>query len=170
MSKPTTQPARAREVVTIACKIGVAWFDLEICKEQIVSENTQTGPRDIKQWARTGQVIRVRGTAYPRGEPPEGFPARPEMVAGCALTHNVDKSLWDAWVKQHAKAPYVESGMIFAYTAASDVKERAAELKNEVSGLEPVQRTKSEIKDVRLPRATNKGVSDVEPANRDAAA
>lgn len=155
--------------VAVACKLGVAWFDLQLCEERQVQENTQTGPRMIKQFVKTGRIVRIRGTAYPRGEAPEGFPAKPEMVLGYAITRNVPKDFWDKWAEQHSKAPYVLSHMIMAFTSIDDVKAAADDHKGEISGLEPVQRDKSGITDPRLPRSTNKSVSDLAPADRAAA-
>lgn len=145
--------------VTVACKIAVPWFALQLCERREVSENTQTGPRTIEQWFRTGRVVNVRGTAYPAGTPPEGFPARPQLVAGYALTHGVDKEFWDAWVAQQAKAPYVQSGMIMAYEKLDMINGAARERVNELSGLEPLN-PKS---DPRVPRSTNGAVSSVSP-------
>lgn len=160
--------ATAGAKVTIACKVGLAWIDLQLSKGEEVYENTQSGPRKITQFSKTGPVVRIRGTAYPRGEAPEGYPEKPEMVAGYALTRNVDKAWWDQWIKQHAKAPYVVSGMIMAYEKAEDLKAAATEHKGDLSGLEPVARNKDGITDQRLPRSTNKSVSDLEPSIRPA--
>ena len=131
---------------------------MQLCEKQRVSENTQTGPRDIDQWVRVGPVVRVRGTAYPRGTPPEGFPAKPEMVGGYALTHGIDKDFWDEWVKQHKDAPYVKSGMIMAYESVDAAKGFSRERAKELSGLEPLDPKG----DGRVPRSTHNGVSSVE--------
>jgi hypothetical protein len=150
--------ATAGAKVTVACKIGVPYFDLQLCEMQEVQENTQTGPRTIKQWVRVGDVVRVRGTAYPRGTPPEGFPAKPQMFNGFALTHGVSKDFWDAWVKQQAKAPYVISGMITAHESIEHVRGHAKERVGQLSGLEPLRPDK----DARVPRSTNASISAVE--------
>lgn len=155
--------------VIVACKIAVPWIDLQCCEERIVSENTQTGPREIKQYAKTGPIVRIRGAAYPRGEAPEGFPDKPEMIAGYALTRGVDKDFWDKWVKQHAKAPYVISGMIMAWSKEDNLKDAVKERKGELSGLEPIARNKTDITDARLPRSINPQVTAPQPGTRTAA-
>lgn len=150
--------ATAGAKMTIACKIAIAWFQLQLCEQHEVSENTQTGPRTIKQWARIGPIVRIRGTAYPRGTPPEGFPAKPEMVGGYALTHGISKDFWDKWVEQHKGAPYVTSGMIMAYEDPEMAKGFGRERAKELSGLEPLNPNG----DQRVPRSTHVGVSSVE--------
>lgn len=150
--------ATAGAKMIVACKIAVPYFDLQLCEMQEVQENTQTGPRTIKQWARVGDIVRIRGTAYPRGTPPEGFPAKPQMVNGYALTHGVPKDFWDAWIKQHAKAPYVISGMITAHESLDHVRGHAKERVGQMSGLEPLKPDR----DPRVPRSTNASISPIE--------
>lgn len=152
------KPRSAGGKVTVACKIGVGWFDLQIYQPKKVQENTQTGPREITQFFPVPGVVRIRGTAYPRGTPPEGFPARPEMVGGYALTRGVDEHFWETWVSQQAKSPYVLNKMIFAYEREDDVRGLAVDHKDDMSGLEPL----NPKKDLRAPKSTQKGVSDVE--------
>ena len=155
--------------VTVACKIGLPWIDFEVCEPREISENTQTGPRTITQWFRTGKTVRIRGTAYPRGEAPEGFPGKPEMVLGYALTPGIRRDIWEKIKEQQAKAPYFQSGMIFEFERHEDIKARAKEHEKELSGLEPIQRDKNEITDARMPRSVNGGVSGVAPGTRTAA-
>lgn len=150
--------ATAGAKVIVACKIAVPSFDLQLCEEREVSEDTQTGPRTVKRWFRVGKIITVRGTAYPAGTPPTGFPAKPQMMNGYALTPNVDKDFWEAWLKQHEKAPYVASKMIMAYESFDTVRGVSKDHVGEVSGLEPM----SQDRDPRIPRSTNPGVGNVE--------
>lgn len=167
--------SRAGAKVTIACKVGVAWVDLQLCDKREFTENTQTGPRLINKWVRVGRIVRIRGTAYPRGEAPEGFPEKPQMVGGYALTHNVDAEFWDKWLDQNGRSPMVLSGMIFASERIDEVKGMALEHKDELSGLEPIARGKQSGKDTltdaRLPRSSLRGsVSELEPGERPSAA
>lgn len=162
--------SRSSSTVTVACKVAVAWIDLELCEERTVSENTQTGPRDIKVWARTGRMVRIRGTAYPRGEPPEGFPDKPSMASGCALTAGVPRDFWEQWSHQHRLSPLIKNGMIFADENLAEVKAIAAEQKGKLSGLEPVARNKDGITDPRIPRSSNKAISEIAPSDRPSAA
>lgn len=150
--------------VTVACKIGLPWIDFEVCEPRDIMENTQTGARQVTQWFRTGKAVRVRGTAYPRGEAPEGFPEKPQMVLGYALTPNVLRETWEQIAEQHKRAPYFTSGMVRAFASTADIKAYASDLETESSGLEPIQRTKDAIIDARLPRSVNGAVSMVAPA------
>ena len=161
----------ASGTVTVACKIGVPWIDFQACEEVKVMENTQTGAREITQYAKTGRVIRIRGTSYPRGQIPEGFPERPEIVDGYALTRNINKETWDLIAEQQRKAPYFMSRMIYAFVQPEDGKAIASEHRKDRSGLEPVQRGRDAngneaILDDRLPRSMNSGVTSVQPGTR----
>jgi len=150
--------ATAGAKVTVACKLGVAWFDLQLCEERTVMENTQTGPRDVKQYVRTGKIVRVHGTAYPRGTPPIGFPAKPQMLNGYALTPNVDKEFWDQWLSQNAKAPMVVNGLIAAYESVDALRGKTKDHVGQMSGLEPMRPDN----DPRLPAPMIKGVAAVQ--------
>lgn len=151
------KPASAGAKVTVACKLGVGWFQLQLCEEQEVDEQTQTGVRRIKKWTRTGKIVRVRGTAYPRGTPPEGFPERPKMIAGAALTPGIDKDFWDRWVQQNRLNPVVVNAMIFADESESRVEGWAREHGGHLSGLEPI----NPKNDDRMPKSTRSDIENV---------
>ena len=150
--------------VIIACKIGVAWFELQLQQKRRISENTQTGVREVDIWVKTGNVVRVRGTAYPRGTPPAGFPPPPEMVLGAAITRNVDKEYWDAWVEQNKRNPIVVNRMIYAYEDFDSIRGVAKEQESVLSGLEPLNPVTAD--DARIPKPTNKSVSALEKGER----
>lgn len=156
--------------VTVACKIGVPWIDFEVCEPHKIQENTQTGPREVTQWMRTGEKVRIRGTAYPRGEAPEGFPEKPQFVLGYALTHGVKRETWEKIVDQQKRAPYFLSGMIYAFERIEDIRSAVKDHEKETSGLEPVARAKIDghdtITDARMPRSMNANVTSVEPGKR----
>lgn len=151
-------PKRSGEQVVVGCKIGVAYIDLQLQKPNRVWENTQTGPREITIYQKTGNVVRIRGTAYPRGTPPEGFPERPVMVEGAALTFGVDKEFWDEWVKQNHLNPIVMNGMVFAHKNIDQVRGIAKETAANKSGLEPI----NPKGDKRMPKSTRSDVSNIE--------
>lgn len=152
------KPSSAGGKVTVACKLGVGWFDLQICVPKDVQENTQTGPRTVKQFFPLPQIVRIRGTAYPRGTPPEGFPAKPEMVGGYALTRGVDEHFWDTWVEQHGKSPMVLNKIIYAFEREDEVRGVAIDHKDAKSGLEPLDPRN----DVRAPKPTNSAITQIE--------
>lgn len=152
------KPQSAGAKVVVACKLGLPYLDLQLSTLEDVYENTQTGPRLVKQAKRIGGVVRIRGTAYPRGTPPEGFPERPKMVDGAALNYGIDKEWWDEWVQQNRLNPIVKNRMIFAHESEDRVVSEARELKGQLSGFDPV----NPLSDQRMPKSTNAAVSNVE--------
>ncbi len=149
---------KSGETVVVGCKVGVAFIDIQLCREVEVYENTQTGPRTIKRYDRIGKVVRLRGTSYPRGTPPEGYPEKPMIVAGAALNFGVDKDFWDAWVEQNKLNPLVLNKMVFAHANLDFVKGIAQEHSAEKSGLDPV----NPKGDTRMPKSTRSDVGNIE--------
>lgn len=158
--KATPQSAGAK--VTVACKLGVAYYAIQLCEIVDKFEQNMQGGKTIKESIRVGQVVQLRGTAYPRGTPPEGFPERPEMMNGAALTRGVDKDFWDAWVLQNARNPVVMNNMVFAAENDDALRGESAELSKFLSGLEPV----NPKGDARIPRSTRADVEDIAPGQR----
>jgi hypothetical protein len=156
---PVAGPAKGRTVV-VACKLGVAWFSMQLCEIVDKFEQNMQGGRTVKEASRVGPVVQIRGTAYPRGTPPEGFPPPPVIVGGAALNYGIDAEWFDAWVKQNEKNPIVMNKMVFAHESEDRVRGEARELAAFLSGLDPV----NPKKDDRIPRSSRKGeVSDIEP-------
>ena len=153
--------ATAGAKVTIACKLPIAWLDLQIYEKRTEMENTQTGPREIPVWRPAdGKMVRIRGTSYPRGTPPEGFIDRPTIINGYALTPGVDKDFWEEWKAQNAKAPFVVNGAIVAHETMDGLKGSTKDREKELTGLEPVSRTG----DSRMPAPSVKGVENLTDA------
>lgn len=73
----------------------------------------------------------LRGTAVP-------FGAAPVDVGGYALTQNVDADFWNEWLAKYKNYPPVKKGLVFAYAKPQDAQARALEMKDERSGLEPI--------------------------------
>jgi hypothetical protein len=160
-------PSSAGGKVIVACKVGVPYIDLQMQEEHTVSENTQTGPRDVKQYRRIGNVVRIRGTAYPRGTVPDGFPDRPELRDGAALTRGVDQEFMERWLEQNRLNPLVVNNMVFVAEHEVDIAAIAREHAGTMSGLEPLD-PRPGSKDPRIPRPTNPSLSPIEnarPAN-----
>lgn len=152
-AKATAKPQAAGAKVVVASKMPMALL-LQLCKFQDVRlPDGRGGYFTEKNAVKVGPVVRINGTAYPRGEPPEGFRDRPEMVAGCALTRGVDKEWWDKWVEQNAEAPYVKSGLLFAFEKTEAVRAQARERADLDSGLGPIVPARDGvIQDPRMPR------------------
>lgn len=163
---PTIPVGKAGAKVAVLCKLGVAWFELELSAPVKKWEATQNGQREITEYVRTNQIFRVHGTAYPSGQAPEGFGPKPKMIGGYAVTENCPKDFWDAWVEQHKMAPYVVNKMIFAVPDLSDAKAQAKETEGVMSGLEPVQRKGKTVTDPRVVKPARPDVSAVEESDR----
>lgn len=160
------KPASSGGKVTVACKLGIATIDIQLCKMEEKFQQNMQGGRMVTEASRIGPVVRLRGTSYPRGTPPAGFPAPPEIVDGAALNHGIDKDFWDEWVKQNHLNPYVMNRMIFAHESRDHVVGLARELKDQKSGLDPLD---PKSKDPRLPRSTREEISDPETGQRKSA-
>lgn len=155
---PISTPQSAGAKVIVALKVGIPHLDIQCCKIVEKFEQTMSGGRTIKEAQRIGKIVRLRGTAYPRGTPPEGFPEKPLIVGGAALNFGIDKDFWDTWVEQNARNPLVMNGMIFAYENMDMVQGRALEEQANRSGLEPL----NPRGDPRIPKSSHPDVSDVE--------
>lgn len=155
-------PQSSGAKVTIACKLGVSWLDLQLSRVEQVEEQGLGTVRTVKEGRRYGPVLRIRGTAYPRGTPPEGFPPPPMIVGGAALNPGIDKDFWDEWVKLNRLNPLVMNGMIFAHESESYVMGKAKEESKNLSGLEPL----NPRDDTRNLKSTRADVGDIEPDDR----
>src|SRR6185312_8478552 len=151
-SGDVARPSSGGAKVTVALKLGVAYFDIQLCKIEEKFEQNMQGGRMVKEATRVGPRVRLRGTAYPRGTVPDGFPERPRMVGGAALNPGVDKDFWDVWVEQNRLNPLVINGMIFAHEIEDRVVGQAKEVAQNTSGLEPID--PKNTKDNRVPRST----------------
>lgn len=154
------KPESAGAKVTVALKLGVAFFEIYLQRKVTVFEQNMQGGREIQKYERdpSNRVVRLRGTAYPRGTLPDGFPEKPTIIGGAALNPGVDKDFWDAWVAQNHLNPLVVNRMIFAHENAAMVTGQAKEEKDMVSGLEPI----NPKGDKRSPKSTRADVSNVE--------
>lgn len=154
-------PKKSGATVTVACKLGVAFYDIQLSKRRDdVFEQNMQGGRIITAWERDGTVVRLRGTAYPRGTVPDGFGPPPIIVGGAAMNSNISKDFWDAWVEQHKLDPLVVNGFIFAHESKDHIEGQAKERGTELSGLEPI----NPKGDKRMPKSTRSEVSDVSGA------
>jgi hypothetical protein len=159
------RPQSAGAKVIVACKLGVAYYAIQLCRIDEKFEQNMQGGRTVKEATRIGQVINLRGTAYPRGTPPVGFPAPPQIVNGAALNYGIDKDWFDAWLEQHKLDPLVMNKLIFAHETVDGVTGEAKELANFLSGLEPVDPRPG--KDARMPKSSRPSeVTDIEGGQR----
>lgn len=158
-------PTSAGAKVVVACKLGVAYFDIQLCKIEDKFEQNMQGGRTVKEATRIGKIVRLRGTSYPRGTPPAGYPGRPEIIDGAALTHGVDKDWFDEWLVQNKLNPIVMNKMVFAHETMDGVRGEAADLSKFLSGLEPID----PARDHRITKSSRSEVTDVQPGTKVAA-
>lgn len=176
-SPATSQPAapairaesKSVQYVTIACKIAVARFELQLCRMEMLDEDTQTGPRKVKRFFKTGPVYVIRGTSYPSGVAPKKFWKAPRMLEGAAITENVvPADFWRAWMEQHQNDDMVKNGLIFAAENSDDIDAMAdehADIKCSLSPLDMPERDGQPV-DTRVPRSIHNGVADIAYAER----
>lgn len=157
-------PKSGRTVI-VACKLGVRAFQMQLCQVVEKFQQDMQGGRYVKEAIRVGDVVEIRGTAYPRGTPPKGFPPAPLIVDGAALNFGIDADFFEKWLKQNELNPIVMNRMVFAHESRDHVEGVAREMKNEKSGLDPID--PGDRNDPRLPRSGRKGeVSEIEPGVR----
>lgn len=149
--KQETPPVGYDEKVIVACKIPLAWIELQCERPRTITEEGKFGSKDVTIYEKSGPIVRIRGTAYPAAQPPEGFIDRPEKLFGYAINRDVSKTFWDEFAKQKAEWPPIKSGAIFAFRQIEDVKARASEMRNMLTGFEPMDPKG----DARNPRPMN---------------
>lgn len=158
-------PSRGTTKVIVACKLAVARFELQLCREATITEQTQAGPREIKQFFKTGETWIVRGLAYPEGTPPKGYIKRPEEVLGYVLTRGIPKDFWDEWLRQYGKTDMVKNRLIYACDTYEDVEAIGSDNQDVRDSFSPLQmpdRPGDPDIDSRVPRPINQGVTNIE--------
>lgn len=160
-------PSKAK-YVTVASKLPMS-IEIQLCKPSTRTSTGQYGSVVETVQVKTGAVHVIRGTGYPRGEAPEGFPERPQMIkdagGGYALTPNIPADFWAAWLEQNAETDMVRNGIV---KAQADLDSLAADAKDHAaidSGLGPL----NPKGDRRNPRPANASVTPVQPESRTAA-
>lgn len=143
--------------VAVACKIGVAYIDLQIFRPVTKMQDTQTGPREVREFVRQQQIVRVRGTAYPRGTVPTGYPARPEMWNGFAITFGIDKEFWELYEEQNRNSPFIKNGLLIADEDQNRLRARTLDGRDVRSSIDPV----TGDNDTRMPKPNNPAISDI---------
>jgi hypothetical protein len=163
---PAVHTSRSTQsYVTVACKLGVARFELQLCEKRTVRVPSSGGVTiEEDHYFRVGKIWVVRGTAYPEGTPPKGFIRRPEEVEGYALTKGIPKEFWDEWVHQYKDLEMVKNRLIFAAETYDDIEGVADEMKDIRCGFSPLDMPDTEDGPVdgRVPRPIGEGVGGIE--------
>lgn len=157
-ARVTAAPA-SNKTVYVACKFEPG-LDLQLCKKEEYWEDTPSGAKLRERWMKRGAIVRVNGPSYPVGQPPVGFPERPQMIHGYAITV-VSEDFWDAWLAQNKGNPLVVSGNLFADERIERVQAQTREFKDVRSGFQPM----TPDKDPRMPGSLNANVTRVATAD-----
>ncbi len=130
--------------VTVACKLPAGLklrvFDMIETQEPVMGG----GSRTVKVARENPKSVTVKGWSHPQNMAPNA-----PIVEGFALTPNVDKDVWDAWLKDNADSDVVKNGLIFAHEKAGGAEAESKDKKSLRSGLERLDPNK-------LPRGIQK--------------
>ena len=157
--------------VTVACKLPNGLLIEEIRMEETQEMVMGGGTRTVKVAVRTGRRVLINGYAAPHGRDPRDSSGNSIPIAsGAALTHNVDKDVWDNWLAANKDSAMVRTGLVFASEKVAEVKAEARANETQRSGLEPMDPQG----DVRSPNKAKKvgdglGISEIQIDNRAAA-
>jgi hypothetical protein len=130
--------------VAVACKLphGLVMrvFDMVETQEPVMGG----GYRAIKVARERAKRVTLEGWSHPQNMAPNS-----QIVGGFALTPNVDKEFWDAWLAQNAELDAVRNGLIFAHEKTMSLEAEARDKTTLKSGLERLDPNK-------LPRGIEK--------------
>lgn len=163
-----SERGKGQRTVTVASKLPMS-LDLQLCEEREARVTGQFGSITEKHFVKVGRVYTIRGTSYPVGQAPKGFPRRPDMSngdeeSGYALTFGVPADFMEAWIEQNKDTPLVQNEIIKVHASRDDLEDECAELTKENvlgCGLGPVNADG----DPRAPRPLMKDVGAIETAD-----
>jgi hypothetical protein len=161
-----TPPAPKAAKFVIVCSKLPHDLELQLQKLETAEVPGRHGPVPQTSARRFGPIYIARGTAYPAGQVPEGYPNRPDKANGYACTYNIPVDFWREWVAQNAETEMVANRVIYAEEDLDAACEVAKENTDVDSGLGPL----NPKGDRRDPKPINGAVSKIQPADRQAAA
>jgi hypothetical protein len=145
-------------------------LEIQLCKPKSARVTGQFGSVEETVNVKYGDKYFIRGTAYPRGQPPKGFPRAPRMIedegGGYALTPNIPADFFAAWLEQNAETDMVVNGLIKAQPDLDSLAADAAEHAKVDSGLGPM----NPDGDRRDPKPLGSSISQIKQEPRSAAA
>jgi hypothetical protein len=124
--------------VSVACKIPNGLV-LQLCKEVKYWEETPGGARERKRFDKFGARYLLAGPAYPVGTTAPGYPDRPLIAGGYAITKDIPADFWDAWIEQNRASSFVENLQVFALPDIASIRDQAKERREVRSGFEPLK-------------------------------
>lgn len=166
---PAVKTESKAKFVTVASKLPMN-IQLQLCAPKTARVTGQFGSVEETVHVPVGAIYVIRGTAFPSGQPPKGFPRRPEMIedqnGGYALTPKVPAEFWKAWLEANADTDMVLSGMIKAQPDLDSLADDAKEHAGVNSGLGPLDPDG----DRRNPKPMSDAVQEIKPEARASAA
>lgn len=120
--------------VTVACKVSNGLLLRLFRMVEDVELVLGGGTRKVKRAEQVGDVVKIHGP----GAALFGKNPSYSIVAGYALTPNVDAEFFAEWLKQNKDHDAVKANLIFAYDKPADVEACAKEHEAQRSGLEPI--------------------------------
>lgn len=152
------KPGHAGGKVIVASKLPMALeLQLEVKTTTMHRYKGEVWPEEV--YAKQGDIFTIAGTAYPVGAPPEGveWADRPKMIAGYALTYNVDAEFWEKWLEQKGDTPMVKNRLIFAFPDEASVRAECKNNREVDSFLGPIKHSRDkdgnpQIDDPRNPK------------------
>lgn len=147
---------RARDVVTVGCKMPNGMILRLHKKETFQVPVLGGGTRDQEQFVPTGDQVTIHGPATPFGKAPRSL-----VAGGFALTPNVDRAFMRAWMEQNKTHDAVKNGLIFVQDDQHKAHDQAEEMGGDVrTGLEPMH--PDPRKDARTPRTSSPNLQSLE--------
>lgn len=175
MSSPKPAPAsplpKSARTVTVASKIPMT-IELQLCRQETKSVTGRYGTEKETVNVKHGKTYFIRGTARPNGTIPKGYPKAPDMADGAALTPGVPAEFFEEWLAQNAETDMVLNHMVFAHSSRDHVEGIAADHREELSGLDPInpeQNKDGSMVDRRVPKPIDANVGGIQTAERPAA-
>lgn len=149
---------------------------LHVCEKITNRVVGQFGTAEEVSYRPHGKTYVIRGTAFPNGKLPKGFPKAPTLIeddnGGYALTKNIPADFWAKWLEQNRDTDMVKNGMIKAQTDLDSLADDAAEHAKSSSGLGPInpeQDRDGKMLDPRVPKPITAKISDITNEPRSAA-
>jgi hypothetical protein len=117
--------------VTVACKLPhglkLRLFNMVDSQEPILGG----GYRTVKVAREMPKSVTLKGWSHAQNMAPDA-----QIIGGYALTPNVDKDFWDAWLAQNQELDAVRNNLIFAHDKSVNAEAESKEKRDVRSGLE----------------------------------
>lgn len=130
---------RGARFVTVASKLPMS-IEIQLCEPRTAAVTGQFGSVKETINVKTGAVYVIRGTGYPVGQPPKGYPKLPDSVeeSGYTLTPNIPADWFAEWLRQNAETDMVRNKLVMASGDRDRLADETIEHAKTDSGLGPL--------------------------------